>query len=111
MGRAKRLLCSTWCKKGGLEVRGEMYRQSNTSAPTAMSAPAAPVTRSLLCGLLCSLMAQLVSQSLQCVLRFLPPRCLLLQLAVDLGYLGHERVDQALFVLLTERYTVSSLLG
>lgn len=101
--------------RAALEVRGEMHRQGSISASTAISshlssASTAPVTRSLLGGLLCSLMAQLLSQSLQCVLRFLPPRCLLLQLAVDLGYLGHERVDQTLFVLLTKRHTVSSLL-
>ena len=104
MERVHKLPCSTWCKKGGLEVRGEIHRQGSISASTA------PVTRSLLGGLLCSLMAQLLSQSLQCVLCLLPPRGLLLQLAVDLGYLGHERVDQTLFVLLTERHTVPSLL-
>lgn len=55
-------------------------------------------------------MAQLLSQSLQRVLRLLAPCSLLLELAVDLGDLGHQRVDEALLVFLTERYSISTLL-
>lgn len=55
-------------------------------------------------------MAQLLAQGLERVLRLLAAGRLLFQLAVDLCNLGHERVDQALLVLLAKGHIVASLL-